>query len=294
MGESIGNFAIEIPKALNMRPQMQSITSRLDGVVKMLKHLPGMRRKIRLGGYTLKTVIKALSDANLLYRYGFLTLKDDLDSLSKAWSNARVQLQKLQVKNNAWHKVRERLFLGNDSRELPCGSPRAWPTYATTSNGYWGGFIRRSVSDAYVTLNMEVKYNLPEYNSWFIQLLALMDSVGLNANPRIAWDAMKYSFVVDWFAKVGDFLDQAKVTWLRPRVQLRNVWSASLVKYVDSIYYTRSGTLAPNAGLLIASNSVERYKRARWIPNLYRDIQMSGLSAYEIMMALSLGGSKLK
>lgn len=35
-----------------------------------------------------------------------------------------------------------------------------------------------------------------------------MDSVGFEANPRILWDAIPFTFVVDWFFNVGKVLER--------------------------------------------------------------------------------------
>jgi hypothetical protein len=39
-------------------------------------------------------------------------------------------------------------------------------------------------------------------------LRGLLTVAGVELNPGIVWDAIPFSFVVDWFSNVGDFLEQ--------------------------------------------------------------------------------------
>jgi hypothetical protein len=39
----------------------------------------------------------------------------------------------------------------------------------------------------------------------------MLDTLGFEANPRIIWEAIPFSFVVDWFVQVGAFLERFKV-----------------------------------------------------------------------------------
>lgn len=49
---------------------------------------------------------------------------------------------------------------------------------------------------------------------------AWLDTLGLNLSPTVIWNAIPYSFVVDWFANVGDCLKQYDSNWLSPYTEL--------------------------------------------------------------------------
>lgn len=42
-------------------------------------------------------------------------------------------------------------------------------------------------------------------------LRALLDSLGFELNPRIIWDALPFTFVLDWFFGIGGWLDNFKI-----------------------------------------------------------------------------------
>lgn len=49
-------------------------------------------------------------------------------------------------------------------------------------------------------------------------LLAVLDSLGVQLNPGIVWNAIPWSFVVDWVLKVGNLLDSFALSWTEPLV----------------------------------------------------------------------------
>jgi hypothetical protein len=66
-----------------------------------------------------------------------------------------------------------------------------------------------SKDDSYeITLTMEFTYTvhkLVELNSW---LLATMQSFGVRPDASIVWNALPYTFIIDWFWNVSDYLDK--------------------------------------------------------------------------------------
>jgi len=60
-------------------------------------------------------------------------------------------------------------------------------------------------------------YNVPPYGTGELRWRAMLDTLGLNANPSTIWAVIPWSFVVDWFWNVGGFLKQYEDDWL-------NVW----------------------------------------------------------------------
>jgi hypothetical protein len=51
-------------------------------------------------------------------------------------------------------------------------------------------------------------------------LRGLLDSMGFELNPRIIWDAIPFSFVIDWFFNVGGFLSRFKIDALELPIHL--------------------------------------------------------------------------
>jgi hypothetical protein len=55
------------------------------------------------------------------------------------------------------------------------------------------------------TLSVTYVYSIPDAPLNLVK--GLLDSLGVRLNPYIVWEAIPYSFVVDWFFRVGDTLN---------------------------------------------------------------------------------------
>jgi hypothetical protein len=81
-----------------------------------------------------------------------------------------------------------------------------------------------------------------------LKMGAWLDSLGINMNPEIIWDLIPFSFVVDWFIKVGDWLEGFKVNHLNSSVTILDM-CYSIKTQVTSDYLTlrrvSGGTAAP-------------------------------------------------
>jgi hypothetical protein len=62
-------------------------------------------------------------------------------------------------------------------------------------------------------------------------LRGLLDSLGFELNPRIIWDALPFTFVIDWFFGVGSFLDRFRIDTL----QLPVVLADSFIQYEENL-----------------------------------------------------------
>jgi len=68
-----------------------------------------------------------------------------------------------------------------------------------------------------LTATMRYRYELPpELKSLDGALSAYLDVLGINGNPAIIWNAIPFSFVVDWFVNVGEFLESIRFDNVRP------------------------------------------------------------------------------
>lgn len=72
------------------------------------------------------------------------------------------------------------------------------------------------------TATMTYTYQFPDIDESMLLLYAFLDSVGLNLNPQIIWDAVPYTFVVDWFVNVGDFLSQLRKKWIPIAITIKD------------------------------------------------------------------------
>ncbi len=62
-------------------------------------------------------------------------------------------------------------------------------------------------------------------------ILGLLDGLGVELNPRIIWDAIPFSFVVDWFLGIGGMLERFKVDTLELPIKLEE----SFLQYKETV-----------------------------------------------------------
>ncbi len=75
---------------------------------------------------------------------------------------------------------------------------------------------------------IEYNYNYTQYQVEHARLLGYLDALGVNLNPSIIWNALPWTFVVDWVLSIGQYLDDFKVENMRPQINIRRyLWSVS-------------------------------------------------------------------
>jgi hypothetical protein len=75
------------------------------------------------------------------------------------------------------------------------------------------------------------------------KLAALVDSLGFELNPAILWDKLPFSFVVDWFIGIGDYLNRIKLDTL----ELPFLLVDSFVQYKQTMTISSSTKYAADA-----------------------------------------------
>jgi hypothetical protein len=63
-------------------------------------------------------------------------------------------------------------------------------------------------------------------------LSGLLDTLGFELNPRIIWEAVPFTFVIDWFFGVGTFLQRLKIDTLDLPIALVDGW----VQYKETLH----------------------------------------------------------
>lgn len=155
-----------------------------------------------------------------------------------------------------------------------------------------GSSIEATSSAVETLFHAEVRYNynMTDYEREHARALAYLDAFGVNLNPAIIWNAMKFTFVIDWFIGVSQFLDQFKVRNLEPRVNILGaLWSALHTRTTD---WTKVHTAAYEGVQFTHSVSMPRvseegYLRRLWMPGI-SSLLASGLNVSEFTLGAAL------
>lgn len=243
----------------------------------------------RVGRY----VLKEASSNFLQWKFAILPLISDIKALMRAMSATEKALNRLisqegrvQSKHFAW-----RWSEFNDSESLS-----DWSSLKDRYNDLWSGvrWGRRVIHNPTTFhAQIEYNYNYTQYQREHARVLAFLDATGLHQSVNIIWNALPWSFVIDWVVGVNRYLDQFTVGALEPRINiLRYLWS---VKRSRQIFVTRqtrydtgfaSGTVDTNV-VSLPPVSQSAYRRTVGLPSS-SSISTSGLNIDEFTLAAAL------
>lgn len=142
---------------------------------------------------------------------------------------------------------------------------------------------------------IEYIYYLSQFQREHGYILSLLDKFGVFLNPSIVWNAIPWTFVVDWVLSVSSWLNQFKVSNMEPVTYIR--------RFLYSIRVARSTTVFVKNNIGITHVGSCTYQAARVHETAYRrtsglhqaaqSLQTSGLNLKEFTLSAALGGSRL-
>jgi hypothetical protein len=165
---------------------------------------------------------KNVAGANLNYNFGWKPTIGDLSSVIGAVRNLQQRIAEFERSLNVLFHRQTTLFEDTltSSASLSSTPFAGWKTDYSAS-------IKRSMT-AHVVFRPAPLQALSNFNK---SLRAILDSLGFELNPRIIWDAIPFTFVVDWFFNFGKFLEQFSFDTL----ELPIVYVDSYLQYKEEL-----------------------------------------------------------
>jgi len=135
------------------------------------------------------------------------------------------------------------------------------------------------------TATMRFRYKLPDMSQVSNQIKAWLDALGVRPNAAIVWNAIPFSFLVDWIVGVGDWLESLSTDNLEIPVTIED--------FCHSVKYsTRVEIVAHEYNCIhevVCSEVKTYYKRVRTVPYLSLPaLHTKGLSGRKVLLATSL------
>lgn len=233
------------------------------------KHLRSKR------GFGFKDWRSALSYANgqhLNYAFGWRPFLSDVKAVWKGLNTFEARLSKFVNMAN-----RDLVLKASDSGE-------------DSGTKVWEGFPRAVLQYTHTYTHHSkfcLSYSVPEYSDRELRTRAMLDTLGLHVNAANVWAVLPWSFVVDWFADVGGYLDEYSEDWLSPALVLSSAMSSvsNVSKGTITLQY---GSGAPTQ---VASVECETYRRRLGFP--LNEVMLGDLNSDKIRLLASLVGSRL-
>jgi hypothetical protein len=190
---SVPNFLLDIKELTRLYELWVDRSARFPRYIKNVKHA------------TKKDVVNSIPDKFVAYKFGWKPTVADLTDMITATIGLRKKIAEFQDKLGGLYQRNSSVIHG-----LPTS---AAGTTVYPSGGHsctWTANCQRKVEASVTYAAMPIA----AIHSLDLVLRGLLDSMGFELNPRIIWDAIPFSFVVDWFFDVGSFLGRFKIDTL--------------------------------------------------------------------------------
>lgn len=258
-------------------------------------------------GGTLRELLRLSADSYLQLQFGILPTTRDIIGIANAVANTEKKLRVLlerEGRRRIKHYVFKR-YLGDYSgynRETSYALNEGQFFGSTTSEGstgfnyalYPGINVQRYTliqEPAIFHAQIEYNYMFTQFQREHARMLAFLDSLGVNLNPAIIWNAIPWSFLVDWLIGVSRWLDDRKVLNLEPTVNItRYLWSHKVTRRTRCVFKTyQSGSGVASVPPSYLPDLYESsYRRDVGLPSKDSLLTASGLSSRELSLGVAL------
>jgi len=254
-------------------------------------------------GSTLRELLTSSADGYLQLKFNLQPLLSDISGVYTALSRFERQLNNLiarqgRVQTKHFSYVWNEFEPFSTSKSNPYGVSLP-PVYQDELTG-GAGIISaieatRNVYTEPTVFHAEIEYNYnyTQYQVEHARILGLLDAFGINLDPRIIWNAIPWSFVVDWVVGVNRWLSQFRYTNMEPLINIhRYLWSVRRYRRIDVSCKSVQVGPAPDNPKRIPHVQMPQvvessYRRQVGLPSI-SSIQSSGLNLNEFSLGAAL------
>jgi hypothetical protein len=251
-GFSLSNFLIELAEFKWIYHAFKKAKKSYDFVNKV--------RKTKLGrsfdaleavvgvDTSRKNAVQNMGGAYLMYQFGWKLFVKDLMELYTQLANMEKTLHDYASRQNIpqVRHFKKSLYTGETGGE----------NYSSFRRSY------RYDCDFFAT--MKYTYRVGGLQSEYAKLKGILDIIGLKANLSVLWNAIPFSFVVDWFLNVGDSLESVfNKDYLESNVTILDFCYSVKSKLIEEAWL--SGPNYPEGYL--GNVETTTYNRRRAVPN---------------------------
>lgn len=289
-----------IPK---IKPELSLVNSVIE--LKDFKSVPRSLKNAKdlllLSGQTLRQKLRKWSDIYLQKKFNVDPLISDIGGIYAALSRTERRLNGLLSRQGRKQLAHFTRNIAEDVDVHEESSP-----YALTMLNQHGWYCSRDL-DSTVTCErfvrydtsvfhaeLEFSYYYSQYQNEHARLLSILDSLGVNFNPAIIWNAIPWSFVVDWLVGVSRWLGDNRIGLMDPALCIhRALWSISrrrrILVQMKILTPDNEGQKVPPQTVTFPEVVESAYKRTLCsLHDVIPSFKTSGLSLTELSLASAL------
>jgi hypothetical protein len=297
-----------------IKPRMSLVNSLLElkdikGIAKLLSKNLGALRSI--GRMTLRQAQKAVRKPSslvpaadgvasnyLTWMFGVKPLVSDIVALFQSLTKVEAELRHLLNNEQKPQVMRVSWPFGQNTRvPLSGGHQLIYVNNVDYINAYtsYGGYCITELGRFHATLRYS--YQFSELQRAHGSVLSLLDSLGVRLDASIIWNAIPFSFVVDWVFNVGNYLETFSTPNMMPRINITSYVTSHVRKRHCITYWTHTDKVFaqwwdptsnyPPEVLYYPPIVESAYKRDVRLPGA-ADVCSSGLNATEFTLGAAL------
>lgn len=293
----------------NIIPAIKSDLSLINSVIELkdFKSLPRMLVQLKSAiplirkfftyydaSRPARELSKTSAGAFLQWKFAIAPLLSDLAAIRAAISSYERKITSL-VARTGGKQTRHFTWRWNEFDDVDETSSGGFPQPWLGQNGCVLYDCRRKVRYRPSEFHAEVEfnYNYTQYQQQHAVVLGLLDALGVNFNPAIIWNALPWSFVVDWFVKVANQLEQFKIRNLEPQINIHQfLWSIKRVRTIEC-------DVGPSPAVTELEGTLDRSRTSlpvvreeaygRFLDHpIASSIELSGLSSMEFTLGAAI------
>lgn len=284
---SLINSLVELKDFVTLKQTLTKLRQSYKSLFDMNKNKWGRRN--------LKSIIRSGSDIGLQTSFNVLPLLSDIRAIARAVSLTRKRVERLladEGKDKVRHYVKE---LNTESYE-----------YQQVQDDYQGQYLDGTVettrysrmSAPKFVLSLRYSYRLAPWERENALFLGFQDALGINYAPSIIWNAIPWSFVVDWVIGISDWLSQFTIRQIKPQLAISACCVSTKYLRTTSIQRVvgKGGQIVPGQPVTMIIVDEEGYVRTPLTgpESFVNPLKTSGLSLKEVALTGALAGSRLK
>jgi hypothetical protein len=294
---SIPNFLLEIGELrqlLNFKEKWEALVDLVEsqkngrGAWKGDHSWATNRRRIKSVG----DILSAFRNGFLEWSFGIKPLINDLNAIVTVSKKVEARLEYLRRVNGRSRKIKT-------SRSID------WPAdkYITVTSSSYGGtpglFIDlRPLSEGRISLHAStmVISNLRGLDEASARWKGIMNALGFDNAAKVVWNAIPYSFVVEYFLSVKGFLDRLEAQPFEGTYDFFNTcWSVTEYTSVEAkLRYNFSPREADREGVHITTYTCKHYTRYPGMPGGDMSLLISSPSESQRWLLAALLDQKVR
>lgn len=241
---SLVNFILELDDIGRTLRYIRSVGYRLGRLAVLARREHGATASVA-------EVLNLLGQGHLTWAFGLSPLIRDLETIWSVLTKYSELNRKLLLRASRpnWKRyMNESARLGPDGNWYPKGNIPS--SVAVPCHSPFGGRVTcRQYFRIPPTLMGGVAYRLllPGISGFLARIAQMSDSLGVSLDPSIVWNAIPFSFVLDWTRGIQNYLHSSRWDWFQMRTY-----------YLDA--------LASLKYQVIREWSLERHCLSRWAP----------------------------